>query len=277
MYGILGAGSAPAKVIVASLQDLGHDSHYVIPWYGDVTPGLEAVYDWVLDHNIQFTLVQNPDGKKAPSVLRTMCETLHDSQDVNASIVKMLIPAYGHALILWDDKNEDASFVVATQAIEAGLPTLELTNGLVPIVFDDQEQSSESVADEADIMVEGDSDESTTPWDRDTLENMPAAVLKRMAQSAGATTKTKEEAIKAILGEDEEDPTAKWVPVPVPERENINEEFALVDAAPADSPAEEAPYKITVEMYGGRQVSFYGTNSILKKMLDVVASELISQ
>lgn len=277
MYGVLGAGSAPAKVIVASLDDLGTNEHYVIPWYGDVSPGLEVVYDWVLDHSVQFTLVQNPDGKKAPSVLRTMCDVLHDSQDVNASIIKMLAKNDGHALIMWDDKGEDTSFSVASQAIDAGLPTLELTNGLVPIVFDDQEQSAESVADVDDIMVEGESDEDAPTWDRGTLENMPAAVVKRMAQSAGAPVKTKEEAIKAILGEgeeaEEEDPTSKWVAMPVERRESINEEFALVDA----EPVEDHPYKITIESTGGRVMSFYGTNEILKKMMDVVVSEISSQ
>lgn len=280
MYGVLGDGSSPRDVIVQSLTDLQArtdvTAEYLIPWYGNITEGLEAVYDFVLDNNVTFSLVVDSAApKKAPSVLRTMAERVVDSEDVDRTIVNMLAPKHGYALVLWNEDAPELCTAIAQEAITKGLPTLELTNGLVPIVFDDAVEPDMAISATDDLMVETDSDEGTE-WSREMLDNMPAAVVKRMAQNAGTPAKTKEEAIKALLGDEEaeeEDPTSKWVSVPVERRENINEEFALVDA----EPVEDLPYKITVESTGGRVMSFYGTNEILKKMMDVVVSEISIQ
>jgi hypothetical protein len=202
MYGVLGTGSAPAKVIHASLNDIGKDKHFVIPWYGVVTPGIESVYDWVLDNNIEFTLVQDPSVKKCPAVLRTMCTVLVDAEEVDKKIVSVLrVAEDGHALVLWDEEDEAVSVNTATAAISAGLPTLELTNGLVPIVFHEEDVPAEIVESDNDFVIEGVADEEVDKFSREELENMPAAVVKRMAAGMGVTAKTKDEAINAIAGE----------------------------------------------------------------------------
>ena len=202
MYGVIGTGTAPAKVIVASLDDLGKDKTFYIPWYGVVTPGLEVVYDWVLDNNVEFFLVcASPSiaPKPAPKVLRTMAERVIDSEEVTRSIVNSLVSKDGIALVLWDETDEATSLEVSSLAIDSGLPTLELTNGLVPIVFNDQEQDEESVASSDDLLVEVDSDE-VLEFDRETLENMPASVVKRLAKEKGRESKTKGEAIDNLVG-----------------------------------------------------------------------------
>lgn len=275
MYGVLGDGSSPRDVIIQSLTDLQARPDvtvkFLIPWYGKVTEGLETVYDWVLDNNVTFSLVVDSAAtKKAPSVLRTMAERVVDSADVDRTIINTLVPNQGYTLVLWNEDNPELCTAIAQESITKGLPTLELTNGLVPIVFDDAVEPDMVISATDDLMVETDSDEGTE-WSREMLDNMPAAVVKRMAQNAGTPAKTKEEAIKALLGDEkveEEDPTSEWVSVPVERRENVNEEFALVDA----EPVEESPYKITIESPSGKVMSFYGTNEILKKMMDVVVA-----
>ena len=200
MYGVLGTGSAPTTAIVASLNDIGKDQHFFIPWYGKVTPGLEALYDWMLDNNIEFTLVQDTSIKKAPAVLRTMASQLVDDEDVSRRIIKMLKPERDHALILWDEEDEELSVDVAGLAIDNNLPTLELTNGLVPIVFNEQEGPTEIVEEDNDFLVEDAPTNEIENFTREELEIMPAAVVKRVAANKGFDPKTKDEAIDNLTG-----------------------------------------------------------------------------
>jgi hypothetical protein len=211
-YGVIGAGDAPTSVIHESLRDIGTDVTYYIPWYGTPTHGLISVYDWVLDNSAAFFLVVDSSADKpAPRALRTMAERIIDSVAVTNTIVKELRKHDGIALVLWDSDNEAASIAVSTAAIEGGLPTLELTNGMVPILFDDQpvqdnavtssdDLTVETIDGEAHLVLDADDEEEDTEFDRATLENMPAALVKRMAKDHGAPAKTKAEAIDAILG-----------------------------------------------------------------------------
>lgn len=245
MYGVLGTGSAPAKAIVACLSDIGTDQPFFIPWYGNVTPGLEAVYDWALDNNVEFTLVQDTSIKKAPAVLRTMATHLIDTDAVDQRIIKHLKNSDGHALILWDEEDEEQSVHLAGSAIDAGLPTLELTNGLVPIVFNEQDGPTEIVEEDNDFVVEtgGDADaEVLDNFTREELEIMPAAVVKRVATNKGFAPKTKEEAIDNLTGEE-----------PVP--------------------SNSVPYRMIVEMSGSHNIQFNLSTELLQKIFDLVASE----
>lgn len=198
MYGVLGMGEAPKSVIEASLNDIGTDTPFNIPWYGRVTPGLEVVYDWVLDNDVPFTLVSALGGKPAPKALTTSAIEVQTAQVVNQRIIEILTEANGMALILWDSHDEFGSAAMAADAIEAGLPTLELTNGMVPIIFDD---SPLEPLVESPSVVEDAPEKEDMSFDRPTLENMPAAVVKRTAKEMGFNPKTRDEAISNILGE----------------------------------------------------------------------------
>lgn len=245
MYGVLGTGSAPAKVIVASLNDVGKTHHFYIPWYGKVTPGLEAVYDWVIDNNIEFTLVQDTTIKKAPAVLRTLATALVDTDSVDQRIIKNIKPKDGHALVLWDEEDEDQSVHVAGMAITAGIPTLELTNGLVPIVFNDQDGPTEIAEEGNDFVVEDAQGDEIDNFTREELEIMPASVVKRVATNKGFAPKTKEEAIDALTGEEVEP-----------------------DAAPI------RPHQMILELTDGGTIRFNINQDLLQKIFDLVASEV---
>jgi len=201
MYGVLGRGAAPQSVIEASLNDIGITGDFVLPWYGSVGRGLEVVYDWILDNEVKFTLVAASGVKQAPRALRDAAFALEEASDVNARIVETLQENDGISLILWDGNDEDASVAVSSQSIDCGLPTLELTNGMVPIIFDVEAPTTE-VAEVEPPKTEEQEDMS---FDRLTLENMPATVVKRLAREKGFDAKTRGDAIAFLLGEEMND------------------------------------------------------------------------
>lgn len=194
-YGVVGTGTAPEKVIHAALDDITNKVMFYVPWYGKPTEGLEHVYDWLIDNEAEFHVVCLPTAK-VPKALSG--NILHATNgDVDNTIIEALNTGSvkGLALVLWDEERQDYSQSVAEYCINSGLPTLELTNGLVPIIFDD--------APSVEVEIEEDPTDtsSTESFDRPTLEIMPAAVVKRMAKDNGFDVKTKDEAISALLGD----------------------------------------------------------------------------
>ena len=200
-YGVLGSGSASKKVIEGSLNDLGATSvNFVIPWYGKVTAGLEVVYDWMLDNNASFVIVANETAKNPPKILAASASSVVLTDDVNTHILDHLknLEVTGLALVMWDSEDETESIRVSSMSIDLKLPTLELTNGLTPIVID---VPQEFVQDD-ELPDLGD-----TSYSKETLEVMPAALVKRMAKDKGVVVKTKEEGI-AVLTKAEPAPEA---------------------------------------------------------------------
>lgn len=201
-YGILGFGNAPKTVIEAALNDIGTKLRYVVPWYGKVTDGLEVVYDWLLDNEADFMIVSSESGKDVPRLLAEKAEVIEKVKDVNFKILKTLkdkeIP--GISLIMWDQDDEDESVRISSMSIDMALPTLELTNGLVPIIVDGGDTPSpvKDVIKKALVTDEELPEIGEASYDRETLEVMPAALVKRMAKDKGITTRTKEEAIDAL-------------------------------------------------------------------------------
>jgi hypothetical protein len=191
-YGILGSGSAPRKVIESGLQDLGASTiSYVVPWYGKVTPGLEVVYDWMLDNKATFKLVAGASGKTPPKVLASSATSVEFVEDIDAHVLTHLktLEVPGLLLVLWNNDDENESITISSMSIDMHLPTLELTNGLTPIMI---EGAREEVKDE-ELPDIGD-----TSYSKETLEVMPAALVKRMAKDKGIVVKTKEEGIAAL-------------------------------------------------------------------------------
>lgn len=202
LYGVLGAGSASPKIISAALDDVGTKVEYILPWYGRPTPGLEAVYDWMIDNNAEYTIV---GSEKMPKALTDDALDFAVVKNVNAYIFEALTSRdpSGMSLILWDDEREEISLSIASQSIESGLPTLDLTNGLVPIIFEDEPEANAAPVVTEEIEEEDPSVEppqETAPFTKEELETMPAASVKRMAKDIGFDVKTKEEAIDRLLG-----------------------------------------------------------------------------
>lgn len=234
-YGVIGSGSASRKVIEASLNDIGLEPMFIVPWYGKVTGGLEVVYDWVIDNNAAFSIVARDGAKPVPKALATQATSVVSVDDVDSHIITTLKnrEVEGLALILWDQEKEGYSVKIASQAIDLRLPTLELTNGLVPIVLDEdvetpQEQEEEKSDDLPDI---GDAN-----YARETLEMMPTALVKRMAKDKGFDPKSKEDAVNMLSGDS------------------------------------EAIASIIVLMQDGTEIGFNGSPEILQKIMELIAS-----
>jgi hypothetical protein len=208
LYGVLGTGTASKKTIWASLDDLGTSVEFIIPWYGKPSEGLEHVYDWMIDNEATFTVISSG---RTPKALRDVAlDFVNDVEGINDEIVHRLknreVP--GLAMVLWDDANEQYSHSIATVCIEAGLPTLELTNGLVPLIFDDEPEVQEEQIEETPKTPVDDEQE----FSREELESMPAAVVKKLAKDKGFDAKTKDDAIQALFPEEvQEDSDPVWI------------------------------------------------------------------
>ena len=236
-YGIIGSGSAPKKVIEAALNDIGTQSSFIIPWYGSVSKGLEIVYDWVLDNNVSFSIAALEGVKKVPKSLSEKAEDVVNVEDVNDYILWDLKgkEVTGMSLVLWDSEDEKMSTKIASMSIDLQLPTLELTNGLVPIMLEDTPELEITVSDELP-----DIDEAS--YDRETLEIMPTALVKRMAKDKGFEPKSKEEAVEMLS---------------------------------PNKPDEKVIGSIIFLMNDGSEIGFNGTEAILKEMFKIVAKHSV--
>lgn len=236
-YGIVGAGSAPKKVIDAALNDIGTQSLFIIPWYGSISKGLEVVYDWVLDNDVSFSIAALEGVKKVPKSLAEKAGDIVNVDDVNDYILWDLkgkeVP--GMSLVLWDEEDETSSTRLAAMSIGMQLATLELTNGLVPIMLDDSPDVQVVVSDELP-----DIDEAS--YDRETLEIMPTALVKRMAKDKGFEPKSKEEAVEMLS--------------PTKEDEKVIGSIIFL-------------------MNDGSEIGFNGTEAVLKEMFKVVAKHSV--
>ena len=237
-YGVIGSGSASRKVIEASLNDIGLEPMFIVPWYGKVTDGLEAVYDWVVDNEAVFSIVAKDGVKAVPKLLAEKATSVTVVDDVDTHIINSLKnrEVEGLALVLWDQEKETYSVSIASKAIDLRLPTLELTNGLVPIILDDEAEGVE----EAETSDEQLPDIGETNYERETLEMMPTALVKRMAKDKGFDPKSKEDAVNMLSNQKPES------------SENIG--------------------SIIVLMQDGTEIGFNGGQDLLKKIMEVVVA-----
>lgn len=230
-YGVIGSGSASRKVIEASLNDIGVKPMFIVPWYGKVTDGLEAVYDWVVDNEATFSIVAKDGVKAVPKILAEKATSVVTVDDVDTHIINTLKnrEVEGLALVLWDQEKETYSVSIASKAIDLRLPTLELTNGLTPIVLDDDSKEPEE-SEEEQLPEIGEAS-----YDRETLEMMPTSLVKRMAKDKGFDPKTKDDAVNML-----------------------------------SSGAQPNVGSIIVLMQDGTEIGFNGNPELLKKIMDLV-------
>jgi hypothetical protein len=207
LYGVIGStNEVEPSTVIASLGDVSTKVMYVVPWYGNkkVSASMEIVYDWMLDNDAMFSLVVSNEGRKPPKVLMDKAKETIESDDVDFDIINILAERdiKGIALLVWDESHPERSIEIATSCIESGIPSLELTNGLTPIIIDEVSEPEKPVSD-AELPSVGE-----MSFDEETLQVMPAASVKRMARDAGHDVKTKEEAIRVLVGNNthEEDP-----------------------------------------------------------------------
>lgn len=198
LYGVLGTAEVPSEVIQASLNDVSTKVDYLIPWYGvkPIPSALIAVYDWMLDNEASYEIVVQREGTaRCPKALQEGAQAIIVADDPSEEIVTRLTnrPVKGLALLMWNEQNPEESIDIATACIDAKLPCLELSNGLTPVIMeDDIEETKVELKDMPTI--------DPAEWDRETLDVMPASSVKKMAREAGHEVKTKAEAIDALQG-----------------------------------------------------------------------------
>lgn len=245
LYGVIGStNEVEPSTVIASLGDVSTKVMYIVPWYGNkkVSASMEVVYDWMLDNDAVFSLVVSTDGRKPPKVLMDKAKSTVESTDVDLEIINTLADRdiKGIALLVWDEHHPERSIEIATACIESGIPSLELTNGLTPIIIDEALEPEQTVQD-SELPSVGE-----MSFDEETLQVMPAASVKRMARDAGHDVKTKEEAIRVLVGN------------------NTHEE------APVENDGEIST--IIVLFNNGVELGFKGDQELLNKMFKMVVS-----
>lgn len=203
-FAVVGSGSAPSKVIAEGLTDaLDGDGAVGLIWTGKPTPGQEAVFDYVLDNEVEFTLYYE-DGQNPPKVFR---ESDHGVvQKSRDPLGKALDDTTGSVLFLWDDdENPDLIEVVWGAVHQQGVPILELTNGLAPITLEEEEEEVTEAKNRYEEDDGEEEEEDDTRFTKDELEVMAAAAVKRYGARIGAEATTKKGIIEELFPDDAEE------------------------------------------------------------------------
>lgn len=243
LYGVIGYTDVPEEVIHGSLNDIRTSVEFLVPWYGikPIPSSLVAVYDWMIDNGANYEVVAIADGSPCPRALREKASLVSEVDSPSEEIIDRLYKALpaGFALISWDEESPENSMATATTCIIKGIPALELTAGLVPIILEEEVEFEKSVAE---VKIEGIDNLDPKDWDQETLNIMPASSVKKLARDAGYTVKTKDEAIKALKGK------------------------AYVVASDRD----EVIGKISISLADGSELLFSVNQKLLKEIMDVV-------
>lgn len=203
IHGVVGSGTAPDTVIKEGLKDLLEDGDIVmLPWYGKPTPGVAAVYDYVLDNGIEF-IMYHDSGANPPSAFSTAEMGTLIAVNINVDLaISQDVSSGGSVLVLWDTENEKYMEALVTTVFDHTSEktlVLELTNGLAPISMSLIDTPPPQVEDEVDPT-----DDSPIEFTREELSIMPVGSLKRIAESKGLPdgVSGKGNYIKVILGEE---------------------------------------------------------------------------
>lgn len=218
---VMGIGDAPESVITEGLRDvLKEGDDIAFAWVGSPVPkSLEAVYGYVLDNEVQFTMYYT-DGQKIPGAFR---EADHGmvvkTRDIFSSLVKSVS---GNVLYLWDDGELELAERIF-DSTECKI--LELSNGLVPIVLEEA-PAPELVEDVHD---DDDDDDDDMRFTMEQLESMTVPLVKRYGERMGCTAKTKAGIISELFPPTEVPSQESPAPVEVSEdRNNISFEQEMV-------------------------------------------------
>lgn len=208
IYAVVGNGTAPASVIEEGLRDsLKEGDAVALVW---TTPedddGIGAVYDYILDNDIQFCLYY-AEGDKVPRVFRE--SEVGVVQKVKNPALKALgdISGKGKVLFLWDTAAEDDQIDVVFDTIDEGVLVLELTNGLDPIkevAAGEIPEPSDPDLEEVDPADAPDKEDDTR-FTKAELEVMAAAAVKRYGKRIGTTATTMKGIIAELFPEGDDD------------------------------------------------------------------------
>lgn len=269
VYGIVGTGTAAPKAIWAALEDLEDDATFVVP-YGR-TPGLELVYDWLIDNEKKFSVVGNP-GKTIREYAAEVIPA--EGGDLNMIVLDTVQNDSPTILVLWEDNLEKPILSASAKKF----PILELTNGLLPISVEEDEKPQPEV--KVEVEAEPEVEEERT-FSKEELEAMPIAAVKRYTvnnSDIDIKGKSKEEIISSLFPETTEKVVPASILPDIPEERNkIKISFGNSNRKSFDNllaPAEEIPsdntVKIIIVMASGTTVTIDGNEDTMRRILSVI-------
>jgi hypothetical protein len=197
-YAIVGTGAASENAITESLRDiLSPDDSVLIGWFGKPMPeSIETVYGYLLDNEFQFSLYHRPEQE----VTRHFRDADNCTVTQSRHPLDALLKEADEVLFLWDDDENDATpplIQYVFDHIKEGVEVKELSNGLSPIIIEDDMPEPEPAPKE-------EPEEDDTRFTRDELEIMTAAAVKRYGERLGCEAKTKSGIIDELFGASEE-------------------------------------------------------------------------
>lgn len=204
-YGVLGTGSTSKNVIEDSLNELGEDNEFLLFGERKLSASESRVLDWLCDHEVTYTVVHNTNTSE--SMMEFASHTIPCKSLTIEFFLKELKKRKGVLLLLWDnDRVEEMEQIVFTAA-DLEIEIKDLTNGLTPIVIEDEEPEHKKPTPVPTEEVE------VEPFSRKDLEGMPISVLRKNAKSTGIDTEslTKSQLVDALLKE----PVSEELPPPV--------------------------------------------------------------
>ena len=202
VHAIIGTGETSDQALFESFKDVLEAGDAVgLVWSGKPTPTQEAVYDYVLDNEVQFVLYYK-DGDKVPAVFSKAENGI--VQKSRNPIIKAVTDIAGAGKLLAlipDDQDEIADlFDEITEHLDESVLILDLANGLEPItlvvpeVEEEETEEEESEPDDAEDI----------SFTKGELEIMAAPAVKAYGAKLGAKAVTKSGIIAELFPADTE-------------------------------------------------------------------------
>lgn len=193
-YGILGSGITSKNVIEDALNELGVDNDFIVTCGAKPSESEARVINWLIDMEVNYEII-HAGNAPAKFIESASVEQLEASPA--REMIHQLAKKKGTLLLLWDDTQAPVMEEICFDAADAGVPILDLTNGLVPIVV----ELDESIEKPKPVQTEEVEIEAFT---REEMLSMSIGVLRRTAKSQGiqvGTSMSKEQIVDAILND----------------------------------------------------------------------------
>jgi hypothetical protein len=190
-YGVLGTGRTSKNIIEDALNELGVDNDFVVTCGAKPSESESRVINWLIDMEVNFMLTHNG---KAPAEFIEKASVERLDANPARDMINYLSKTKGTLLLLWDDTLIPEMEEICFDAADAGVPILDLTNGLVPIAVDITPEDKPTPVQTEEVEIEA--------FTREEMLSMSIGVLRRTAKSQGiqvGTAMTKEQIVDAII------------------------------------------------------------------------------
>lgn len=194
-YGVLGTGRTSKNIIEDALNELGVDNDFVVTCGAKPSESESRVINWLIDMEVNFMLTHNG---KAPAEFIEKASVERLDANPARDMINYLSKTKGTLLLLWDDTLVPEMEEICFDAADAGVPILDLTNGLVPIAVDITPEDKPTPVQTEEVEIEA--------FTREEMLSMSIGVLRKTAKSQGiqaGTGMTKEQIVDAILSDNQ--------------------------------------------------------------------------